>query len=1172
MTAYTLTKNTNLRDLTVAGGYSARTGGDSISNTNGWSFTIDQDTQYGYGAPAFAATTAGSLGGINQTAASGGDIYIDGTKVWLIPFNTGSGTLVPSLAGVTISGVTCNTIAVYTALNAAPATTGASGWLKVTNVSGTLPSSGTFTSDGFTYTITGAAVRGWIEIVGDDAGSVTLNRLGKFQVRGSYFDLGVTTGNRATTYQVPNNGKQLYVPSIEVQGATWTITGATWANGVATFTTSATHDMLVGQSVTVTGVSTAGYNCEDQYITDLTDTTFSVEMANPGEYVSGGSAVAFEQYPCAGTLACTNTNWVADEDTRRGKVFWNTNATTSLTLPTGVLRFGHDGTNSTGAFCPPAGRKIRIPNVFFTNCTTTARNQNVLPNATLGTRYDFTTTGAGRLDIDKASICWYLSIAQAYSFKLTNSGVFSSISLTEIPEKVVMTNVAIGQEAGVIVRSSVYTNLNTGYTTFKNVVGTSGGTSGTSGESHWSINASANVEIVDCVGWCYAFRTSANTKQNIFSLLPNLKLIRFHHIGLSAQINNSSNMFVKDTKYTDTTGLRQSTNGNSVLNLAGALNSGVVEGLKFVGYRAENWSNLLNPSGGRNPLKIRNIGTYSNPLATSEGPFRNMSWTRSTTVVTVTHPNHGLIVGEVLYVYWSTSLSALPFGSRTIATVVDANTFTLTGLNAGDASGTLSYYVQRPTTLIPNSGNSNQENLFLQRIYLNTGLRVGSIAADNSNNKYTIENVFCKKDYGRQGFSNYSTLNTVGKMSLLPGGLTNSSVYGTGWSDGYYGAFPDVDTCTWTRSGTTLTLTTTSGSHNLDSQSNRHVFISDSSSTVAFPNGGYLYAAPATGGTQDDQIRLTVKNLGPTSGTAKLSVLNGTLTCYMNEGTAENTHYTITAGNPTFNGAGLVRMPTVGDQIIFETPYWVKGYTKFANWPININTATAANFLIEYQIDTGGGYGPWKVGSRVTTANVKINANSTVNVSAAESWIANGMRMWEINANINRDAKVLSGGGSTALTMTLPNNTTSVVSGQTATLYEHADEVIDPNVGFKIKMRITTLIAGAGASNTVGTIQFYLHADDASRQIQLPLDTNNVTFNGLPTGCDVVVLAAGTSTILDQKDSVAGTSYTYTYSGTQSVDVGFIKPGYIPFYIRNLSLTAADSSIPVALTPDRNYT
>ena len=66
-------------------------------------------------------------------------------------------------------------------------------------------------------------------------------------------------------------------------------------------------------------------------------------------------------------------------------------------------------------------------------------------------------------------------------------------------------------------------------------------------------------------------------------------------------------------------------------------------------------------------------------------------------------------------------------------------------------------------------------------------------------------------------------------------------------------------------------------------------------------------------------------------------------------------------------------------------------------------------------------------------------------------------------------------------------------------------------------------------------------------------------------------LTAGTSTILDQRDALAGTSYAYQYEGTPTVDVGFIKPGYVPLYIRNLALGSADASIPVAMQADRNY-
>lgn len=80
-----------------------------------------------------------------------------------------------------------------------------------------------------------------------------------------------------------------------------------------------------------------------------------------------------------------------------------------------------------------------------------------------------------------------------------------------------------------------------------------------------------------------------------------------------------------------------------------------------------------------------------------------------------------------------------------------------------------------------------------------------------------------------------------------------------------------------------------------------------------------------------------------------------------------------------------------------------------------------------------------------------------------------------------------------------------------------------------------------------------------------------VTFTGLPTGCDIVILTAGTTTILQQVDQNATTSYAWTYTGTPTVDVGFIKPGYKPRYLRNLALGSIDSSIPVELQLDPTY-
>ncbi len=1182
MTAFTLTKHTNIRQLTVAGGYSARTGGDTIANTNGWNFTIDQDTRFGLGAPVDAATTSGSFGSITQTAASGGDIYIDGTTVWLIPYNTGSGTLVPSLAGVTISGVTCNTIGLYSALNVAPVLPGvAAGWLKVTAVSGTLPSSGTFTSDGFTYTITGAAIRGWIEVAGDDAATFTGNRLGKFQVRGEYFDLGTTTGDNTTTYQVPNNGKQLWIPSIEVQGETWTITGATWANGKATFTTSATHDMLVGMPVTITGVTPSGYNCTDILIDsdpDITDNTFSVPMADPGAYASGGSAVAYEQYTCFGTLSAgaTANAVVYNENTRRGKVFWNTNATTSLALPLGVLRFNHDGTNvGKGGYLPPAGRKLRIPNVIFTNCTTAARNQNSIPHATLATRYDFTMTGAGQIDIDKATMNWYLSSTQAYSVKLTNSGFMSQFLIQECPTVIEVTNCAVAPEAAVVAVSPVTCGLNTAGTIMKNVVGAKSGSTGTNIESGFNITTSANVQIIDCVGSMYAFRTSVG-KYSSFDTCPSIKLTRFHCINQRVYIANCADMNVVDTKYTDTSGLRNSAQINIPIQTTGALSSGVILGLKFVGYRAQNWGALVSPSNSRNPLKIRKIGTYDAPLETGDGPYRDMAWTRGTgtTVCTVTHVAHGLMVNDPIVVYWNTSASAISIGIKTVATVPTADTFTFTCTNGGDTSGTLSYYFCPVNGTFNSGGSGNAENVTTQRCYVKFTRYAGT--SDNSSAKTGTESMFATFD-PTNAFQNatYVNLNTAIKFST-PNTGQSASVYGTTWADGPVYALPDTTSYNWARTTATATATITSGYHNVQQLSSNYVEVFDSSDEAALNNGISAIIQTTTAGDTANKMRLTAYNTGATTGTATVLNDSGRIAIYMNEGTAANTHYTFTAGNPTFTGAGTLRMPTVGDQVVFESPYWIKGHTGFMNAVPVLATATIANFWIEYDIDTGSGYsGTWKTAFRQSATSVAdgtAGANTVVQVAAGDNWIANGDYIGTSTLGVmNRAAKVVSGGGTTTLTLSKNHNTTFSNVPLQAWGLPNANASIDWSVGFKLKIRITTLIANTGAANTIGPLLFRTFTTDASRRVQLPLDTITLTLTGLPTGFDAVVLTAGTSTILSQSDSVAATSYSYTYETPSTVDIGIIKPGYVPFYIRNLTLGTTNASIPVSLTPDRNY-
>ena len=214
-----------------------------------------------------------------------------------------------------------------------------------------------------------------------------------------------------------------------------------------------------------------------------------------------------------------------------------------------------------------------------------------------------------------------------------------------------------------------------------------------------------------------------------------------------------------------------------------------------------------------------------------------------------------------------------------------------------------------------------------------------------------------------------------------------------------------------------------------------------------------------------------------------------------------------TGGTPQFNSSGSVLLTKVGDQVTWEMPFFAIGYTAFTNSAPTI-TGTNATY-----------------GTRWGNHDIEFQVDTG------------------------------SGYGGTWLNMIAANLIAQTFNSTT---------------GFKLKIRATCAVASA--TNVITNMRVALTTTSTDRDTKLyPLSVNTVTFTGLPTGCDAVTLTAGTSTILDQRDALAGTSYAYQYEGTPTVDVGFIKPGYVPLYIRNLALGSADASIPVAMQADRNY-
>lgn len=129
---------------------------------------------------------------------------------------------------------------------------------------------------------------------------------------------------------------------------------------------------------------------------------------------------------------------------------------------------------------------------------------------------------------------------------------------------------------------------------------------------------------------------------------------------------------------------------------------------------------------------------------------------------------------------------------------------------------------------------------------------------------------------------------------------------------------------------------------------------------------------------------------------------------------------------------------------------------------------------------------------------------------------------------------------------------------------------IDPAIGFKLKIRIVT---GTVNTTAITFLRIYTTTTVAAQNaIAYPLDTITLTLTGLVTGSDVVVRAAGSSTVLSSVDSNGATTWAYTYETPVAVDIDVIKPGYVVLpLVRNYTLPSSNASLPCAQLADRNY-
>lgn len=881
-------------------------------------------------------------------------------------------------------------------------------------------------------------------------------------------------------------------------------------------------------------------------VTDGTpNQTFQIPSNGLLQYVAGifieksvGSNT-YEFYPSSGVGVV-----IAHKIDIRAKFCYMTN--------NGVVRLGNN-TSVNAGYVPTAGLKVVIPNIICNNNTTAARTANVLPSSTLGTRYETATTGGPTIIIDKATIAWYLNIGQAYSVTLSNMATNESLNLSEIATPMTITNVGVGQTAA---QGNIGLALTLCY---------AGGTFIDCVISRASMTSSGHYieSFTDIDGFTFNNHRSvliaarASAQHNIYivrgtnCIYNNLTLI-----GAKIYFNTSFDCEVNSISYIDnTTSVTTNAVGENIVSIQGGSARININGpIDFMNLPlVQPYAELIYISASYD-CNIRNIGTKDEPLDLGGTPVYNASWTRSSTTATITSPSHGLVVNSAIYVFISSDTAAITLAAKAIVATATADTFTFACLNAGAASGTLSY--------VPSNTNGlyivSSQRIKFQRIYMK-GARL-FLTGDNSNKNIIVDNVQLYGPMaGRITYSQLALWFRGRGLKYFKGAGTGSSVYGTHWTDIFESDIPSNTTnLAWTRSSTTATVTMSNHGYS----TGQDFIVSASSNEAAIPLGYKSTLSALTANT----FTFTCANAGAASGTLSISPIKGEIMLNMNEPISQTaSQVTIESGTPSFTSAGTLYMPTPGQQVLFETPYYIIGHTGFTQVQARlVNGGTITNHDILYAIDKndGNGYSEFK--------NLNLSRRAATGASGAYTCNMMGKSGIQIGdyvygTGIRHGAQVTEINGFD-ITLSLPN--TATVSGILSFNAIPNETGIDATKGFKLKVRIITISTNTTA---IGSLNINTECTEESRKYQYILDTNTVTFTGLPTGTDAVVLSAGTNTVLDQSNQIAGTSFSYVYSGAHTVDVGFIKPGYKPFYIRNLSLLASDSSIPVALTIDRSY-
>ena len=335
--------------------------------------------------------------------------------------------------------------------------------------------------------------------------------------------------------------------------------------------------------------------------------------------VGGGD---YEFYPNAGIVTTTGT------EAARGKCVWIDN--------TGLVRIGNSGA-ATDGYTPVSGLKVVIGNVFFRCATTAARTANVIPNATIATRYDFTTTGGGVVTIDKCDMAWYLSCTQAYSVNVTNAGFVDAIQLSEVAQSMTFTNVGVGNKpTTALVAAPLTMTLCLAGGTFTDCKFQRVAT---------AANNSSQVVMTDCDGFTFTRMQTRYAALRAHTLPVSITATRVNNTTFDTlrmidgqfSLVTCTNVTINDTIYIGgVSGTTSATNPCTAFLLTSNCLDVVINGLTLPVTNNHPYTALFSLGvAGCTNTKIRNIGTYASPLTLGSASATGLIFTLATSAAAI---------------------------------------------------------------------------------------------------------------------------------------------------------------------------------------------------------------------------------------------------------------------------------------------------------------------------------------------------------------------------------------------------------------------------------------------------------------------------------------------------------------------------------------------------------